>query len=334
MPSAPQACIKTIRLCILMAAEYGLSTPELLAEYGIAPALLADPYARVPHALVARLWREIPPRTGDEAFGVRTARRFFQQTLDAFDGAIRHCGSVGEAMGLLSRYARLMHEGAVIEIERTGDTTRCSQRFVCVPEMPRQFCEMVIGMWVLRVKHLHGLAPPLRAVTLSYPSPPDGAEHERCLGTKIQFGAAQNGVLIDQAILDAPVMAPDPTLSLVLARHLEDELARLPPSENDFLATAYRAIRDALVDPTLDPDRLARRLGVSSRTLQRRLQLADTSFSALCEKARRELALHNLRDPKMTLAEVAFLSGYAEISSFFRAFRRWTGQTPREYRAT
>lgn len=342
------ACIKTVRLCVMSAAHYGLDSERLLGECGLSPGQLLDPYLRVPHELVARLWTEVPRLTGDEAFGLHTAERWHTLTLSAFDGAFYHSRSIGDAMATLVRYVRLLHEAGVVRIEQQGDAVACSERWECQPEMPHQFREMVIAMWVLRLGRLLGRALPLREVSLRSAPPRDDAEHRRLLGPKLRFGAAMDGITLDADCMSAPVQGADATLGLVLKRHLQDELARLPSQapgpasgpaptsagrEDDLLVAAERAIRESLGDPGLDIDRLARRLATSRRTLQRRLREAGTTFHALVDSARRESALSYLHDRRLTLAEVAFNTGYSEMSTFFRAFRRWTGQTPREYQS-
>lgn len=85
MPSIPRVCIKTVRLCVLAAEAHGFDPQQILREHGLTAPLLGDVYARVPHSVAHRLWREIPARTGDGAFGLHTAERWHAETLDAFN---------------------------------------------------------------------------------------------------------------------------------------------------------------------------------------------------------------------------------------------------------
>ncbi len=327
----PRVCIKAVRLCLLAAEAQGLDLKAVQHDYEINQSLLSDPYARVPHALVSRLFEELPNRTGDSAFGLHAAERWHAQTLDAFDGAMHNCRTLGDVFTLLSRFVRLMHEAGRIEIERQGDKVRIIERWMPPATVPRHFSEMVMAMWVLRWRRLSGgsLAP--REVTFMHPAPPELGEHERILGMRPLFGAAAHSMLLDAASLEMPVVGAEPVLGRVLERHLQDELSRLPPPD-DLLAAAAHAAREALNDPDINIDRMARRLHISQRTLQRRLRLAGTSFQELIEQARREQALRLLHDQRLTLSEVAFKTGYSEMSTFYRAFRRWTGKTPGEYR--
>lgn len=333
MPSAPQVCIKPVRLCVLAAAAAGAEPQRLLGEYGLTTEQLADPYLRVPHALLARMWDEVPRRLPipDEAFGLHAAEQLHRQAHDAMDAAVFQGRTVRGVFELLARYARLHHEGAVIELTPDGELMWCSERFDCSPPMPRHFVELVLAMWVLRLRALFRPTLRIRQVAFTHAAPRELGEHQRILGPNLCFAADCNGIALEQAELDVELPRPQPVLGVVIERHLRDELERLPPAD-DFLDSVSRAIRESLVETAaLDLPRLCRRLGTSRRTLQRRMQAAGTSIQAQLDRARRELVLKNLRDPRLTLADLAYLAGFAEIRAFYRAFRRWTGQTPSEY---
>lgn len=342
MAYTARVCIKAARLCVMTAAARGLEVQALLDEYGphgLDAARLADPYARIPHELLERLFYELPRRLGDDAFGLHAAELGAAATHDAFDAALRNCRTGADVFSMLARYVRLLHEGAVIEIQREPGLVRCAERFPSVASVPPHFAEMVLGMWVLRLRQLlapsaagsHG-ALPLLAVELRHPAPPSQREHQRLFGCDLRFEAPEYAIVLDPSVLEAPLPGADPMLGLVLERHLRELHDKLPPPD-DFLAAVRGAVDAGLGEPDLDIDRVARGLATSRRTLQRRLGSLGTSFHALLDQARREQALRHLRDPSLTLSDVAFMTGYAEMSAFFRAFRRWTGQTPGEFRS-
>src|SRR5262249_54456979 len=156
MAATPRACIKTIRLCLLPAQAYGLDIGQILAEHGLDPALLSDPYARISHAVVTRLWEDVPARSGDAAFGLHAAERWYAQTMDAMDGAVRYCQTLGDLFRLLARYVRLLHDSGTVAIERLGALARISERWLPPSVIPRHFGEMVMAMWVLRSRRLIG----------------------------------------------------------------------------------------------------------------------------------------------------------------------------------
>jgi len=335
MGGNPRACVKIVQLCLMTAAAQGLSVPEILREYELDPGQLSDPYTRVSHALITRLWQEIPERTGDAAFGLHAAEHLHNMTFDAFDAALRNCRTGGDILRLLLRNVRLMHEAAVIDLEfettQEGRLLRCTERFLPPAVIPRHLGELIVAMWVLRMRRLLSPPPAIHELTFKHPAPPDLSEHARIFGAPLIFSAPEYSMAMPASSLDQPVVGADPMLGVVLGRHLQQEAEKLPPAD-DFLTQVQATARQALSDPELGAEHLARRLHLSQRTLQRRLTATGTSCQAIIDGVRREKALLLLRDPRLTLAEIAFTIGYSEMSAFYRAFRRWTGKTPREVR--
>ncbi|HJL03690.1 MAG TPA: AraC family transcriptional regulator ligand-binding domain-containing protein [Polyangiaceae bacterium LLY-WYZ-15_(1-7)] len=168
------------------------------------------------------------------------------------------------------------------------------------------------------------------AVHLTHPAPHRPSEIEECFGCPVRFGADRDALEVPADLLRLPNRLGDPAVSRFFEGHLDDALSALPL---DALARRVRAeIGRSLsegVPPLADT---AARLGMSARTLQRRLAEGGTSFKALVDDARRELADRLLRESAHGLAEVAFLTGFADQSSFGRAFKRWYGTTPAAHR--
>ena len=127
--------------------------------------------------------------------------------------------------------------------------------------------------------------------------------------------------------LDAPLVSSDPALLAILTR-AADELARATTSEPTLIAQVKRVLREVLRSADANVDFVARRLGLTGRSLQRRLKDDGTSFNAVRETVRRELADRYLQE-RLSISEISFLLGFSEPSAFFRAFKRWTGTTPR-----
>lgn len=154
------------------------------------------------------------------------------------------------------------------------------------------------------------------------------AEHFSC---PVHFKSGRDALLVDEAALDVPNKLGDETIASFFDRHLEQELAAIP----DQIGLEQR-VRKAVVKllsegvPALSA--IAHELGMSARTLQRRLSETGHSFQGLVDLARQELAQQLLKETEYSLAEVAFLTGFSEQSGFTRAFKRWSGQTPRSYR--
>ncbi|MEC8631701.1 MAG: AraC family transcriptional regulator [Pseudomonadota bacterium] len=171
------------------------------------------------------------------------------------------------------------------------------------------------------------------AVHCKHAAPDDIARHRTYFGCEMVFGSDKDGVLLDHATLERSNRLGDPAIAQFLEPHLQSELTAVA-GETSFEQTLLRRISDRLSDGAPRATDMARDMGMSERTLQRRLSEEGTSYQAVLEKARRRLAEGLLTQSGHSLAEIAFLTGFSEQSAFSRAFARWTGRTPAAYRAT
>lgn len=331
--ATPTVCVRAVRACVLVGTASGLDLRPILEAHGVRHDVLLDPYARVPHALVADLWTQVPARLGDDAFGLHAAEASVDVAFDALDHAIQHCATVREAFARLARFVRILHDAATAAKVLCGDRVRYSHRVACEPAMPRQLCEFIVARWVLILRRRCGAALPLLGVFFPFPCPADLSEHRRVLGLPLSFSAPDLAIEFHRHLLDASPTGVNLALGDVMSRHVEDLLACQPGPE-PMLHSARRLIARWLPDGPPSLERVARGLSLSRRSLQRRLAEQGSSFQLLVDETRRDLALRHLRDPDASLTDVALLTGFADASSFHHAFRRWTGTTPREHRRT
>lgn len=171
---------------------------------------------------------------------------------------------------------------------------------------------------------------PLR-VHVAHDAPPDRSAHDAHFDAPVRFSAERDALEIRNDVLARPNRLGDESISTFFASHLDDALAELP--KDGGLGRRVRAeVSQALSEGVPTLPRLAARLGISGRTLQRRLAESGLAYQDLVEEVRRDLADRLLRRTSYSLAEVAFLTGFAEQSTFSRAFKRWRGVTPRAFR--
>ena len=331
MPSTVEVCTKGASVALRYASSRGVDAERVARSHGLDPAQLADPFGRVPHAAIVGLWQDLPTLTGDPACGLHAAEAGHAQAFDALDYTLRHCATAGDALDRVQRYQRLLHDRGVIRIDVEDEFARYAQSWHADPPAPRQFVEFVFAMWAFRMRRSSARPFPLIEVAFAHPAPADTDEHRRVFAAPLRFAAPENAITFDATLLDAPLVAADPTLVAVIDRQVEALLAKLPPRD-DFLAGLRRELADELTQGALDLERVARRMHTSTRTLQRRLHEAGITFQAYADEVRRDLTLERLTAPGATITEVAFLAGFSDVSAFHRAFRRWTGSTPAEYR--
>jgi AraC-like DNA-binding protein len=175
----------------------------------------------------------------------------------------------------------------------------------------------------------HPFSP--KAVYFKHPSPGEISAHEAFFGCPVHYSADRDALEISNDALNAPNRLGDPSISKFFDAHLDRELAEL--GDDEGLDRRVRIqIAQALSEGVPTVQDVAARLGLSGRTLQRRLSEQGCAFQDLVDDTRRELAERLLCRTDYALAEVAFLTGFAEQSTFTRAFKRWRGQTPATFR--
>ncbi len=169
------------------------------------------------------------------------------------------------------------------------------------------------------------------AVHLRHPVPGSAAAHEEHFGCPVHFSSDRDALLVAEDTLSQPNRVGDAEMVAFFDTHLAAEVEKRDDErslDRRLQLEISRSLSEGV--PTLSDT--ARRLGMSGRTLQRRLSERGVSYQSVVDEARRRLARRMLRETDSTLLEIAFMTGFAEQSSFSRAFRRWEGQTPRSYR--
>jgi AraC-like DNA-binding protein len=319
------------------ASAAGVDAVALAAAAGFDPSLADDPDARIPLEVETRLWDEAARRSGDSAFGLHTAALIRPGMFDVLDYAIRTAPTLRAALDRLARYNRLVHDTATFRVSDDGQTTRV-EHALAVPgqRQSRHAAEFTLAAIAVFAQQLAGAPLRVRRVDLAHPAPGEDhvAEHARVFGVVPQFGTPVNALDLDRGQLLAALPAADPSLSRVIERHAEALLAARPEPREGWTHRVRRRLADAFAREQADVSlpAVAAALRVAERTLQRWLADEGTSFDALVDDARRELAHRYLADRGISIAEVAYLLGYSEPSSFHRAFKRWTGITPAEHR--
>ncbi|MDT4844907.1 hypothetical protein FQZ97_788770 [compost metagenome] len=238
--------------------------------------------------------------------------------------------TLGDALDAELRYQRLVGEGGSLAQEVRGDELWTLYRPLH-PHLPATRARVLalMAFWLELMRPLLAELRLLRACFV-HPEPADTALYQQFFACPLQFEAQEYALVLPLALRSAPLKQANPPLQAVLRQHAEALLARLP-------SEGLRARVVALLGAQLargEPDRgaLASALGVSERTLQRRLADEGSSYQQLLNDTRRHLAERHLQEGRLPIAEIAVLLGYSEPSVFFRAFRQWTGLTPGDYR--
>lgn len=294
-------------------------------------ALLRDT-TRPPLDRAFELFERAPALSGDPDFGVHLGERAVIGDFEVLDHTTRTSGTVAEALRRVCRYYPLLVERIEMKLEVIGDLARIVHRAPAPIVSPRAAIDMLFSAIVTRSRIFTGREVPLVAVRLSYPAPEKTAELERFYGLVPSFSQPADELVFDRAFLDVPLLTADEGVSAALEGYASELVARLGAGSS-IAAKVRREIIERLSagEPDLAP--IAKKLALSPRTLQRRLRDEGARFQDLVDDARKDLATTYLADRNLGIQEIAYLLGYSEGSAFHRVFRKWTGQSPADYRA-
>lgn len=311
----------------------GFSEQQVFSGTGFSPDLIAQDKPFAPFDDIARFFEHAAVLTGDDVLGfTQGAKREMRRS-----GLICYVGlsspTVFDFIKNITRYRQVFSDAVEIDIESLKSDGILRWHF-SVPTMVRRRQYVEFGasglLFAMRQAANREFCPKL--VTLKHLRNTNMDVMERFFGCEVRFGEASNAYHFHKADLDLPLVTADNALYDVLQEFcetvLQDKSRNLPP----IVIKVERAIVDLLAKGEAQQDNVARALGMSSRTLTRRLAEEDTTFFKTLEGLRASLAMSYLRDSNLVLAEIAYLLGYSALSSFTEAFKRWTGQTPGQFR--
>jgi AraC-like DNA-binding protein len=316
----------------------GLAAEAVCRAAQINPAWVDEPNSRIPASAMERLWAVSEPLSGDADLGLHSAESYNPGALSIVGYVILSCRTAAEALERLARYAPLLNEGLQVRVrvEHEQGTTICSfdaaegfDSFLC--RSPRQAIETLAAGIVLTLGRLATQAPVPSAVTFQHAAPSSITEHLRLLGPVVRFDQPVNAVVYPTSALAAGMLSADPALLEMFEGDARRRLEQL--NSCGAVSSRVQTIVGARLKgevPSLAT--VASELAMSERSVQRSLSEEATSYREIVDGVRKALALTHLSRPGASAADVAFLLGFSEPSAFTRAFRRWTGSSPQQFR--
>ncbi len=325
---APTAWARSLARLIDYAEGRGLDRAKLLSQLDVERAALDDADRRVPSTAYYRAIELCSQGLKDPYFGMRYVEQAGLTSVDAVGFLALASRNVGEALDRYVRHHPLVSEADEIHVDTVSN--RVVLRVINkVPRSPGQdhVTEMYAAGLLTRVPQITG--KPLEPISISFTHPCRGtpAEYRRWLGREPKFDAKVNEWVVPKSVLEQAMPRPDASLTEFFEKYL-DARAHLSTA----LSTQVRgAVADGLVDGAVSLARVAKRIAMTPRTLQRRLAEEGLSFEATVDDVRQSRAKVYL-DLDLPLAEVSYLLGYSDPATFHRAFKRWTDMTPLEWK--
>lgn len=332
MLETPTVSIDVLRALFATATSCGLDQAALCARFGISVDDLQDPDARVGKELMRRVWLELPALTGIESFGLAVAQRApLSGALTVIAYLQYTAPTVGEGLVAVARYFRILKNTYEVAVNLVDDDVQIELRDTDPSPVPRQPIEFTFARALLIARKATGRAITPRAIMFRHQAPADESEARSFFGCEITYGAAANLAVVRPGDLDIPQLTSDPELATFFQRQARAlDVSDAP--RTSFAGQVRSVLADRLAHRTTSAAEVAAHLGMSERTLQRRLRDEGTTLQHVLDQLRRDLAAHYLDESQLGLHNISFLLGFAEQTGFQRAFVRWFGQTPRTYR--
>jgi AraC-like DNA-binding protein len=317
--------------------ELGVSSRAVIRAAGVAEPVDGSDRVLFTTEQLFAMWSAVRAESPAPSLGLEIGTEQRVERYDPVAMAGLYARSLGDALERLARYKRLTCPEE-ITVTRDGDGAPDDVYVhfgfpLATAVEPPLFVDICFA-WVMTIarRGIGGPFSPRRVELIQEAHPGDPGMHERYFACPLKYGASRNALIFGAADLERPFVTYNPELLRLLTPHLDAELTHYVDARTtgDQVKGALKRVlagrRPAMID-------VAKELGLSTRTLQRRLNDEGVSFQQLLADARRELARHYLMQPSLELNETAYLLGYGDPNSFFRAFHEWEGTSPGQWRA-
>jgi AraC-like DNA-binding protein len=312
---------------------YGLNPKQAFQELDLEPSVMDDPSGRYPYVAIDKLWKRLADESADPCLGIKAARFWHPSYMGALGYAWLSSSSLKTALKRYDRYSRILTEGAIITVEEDKDCLSLILEYKDIslkqPTRSDSFFSYITEM--CRANYGPEFAPTL--LNLAHPAP----ESEECIQEfhdyfrcPVVFEAPKYRMCITHDIAYQKLRSSNPKMAQLNDHFMIDYLANL--DDKDIVSRVKAQIIKQLASGNITDASVASELYMSVRTLQRHLKALDTTFKTLLNEVRADLAIKYLSDSSFSIGEITFMLGYREPSSFNRAFKRWTGDSPTAFR--
>jgi AraC-like DNA-binding protein len=319
-----------LRPILAYATKCGVDAASLLLDIGISANALDDPDHRISEATHERAWREAAVRSHDPVFGLHVALHADVGAYDVLDYSLHYSETVMDAFCRMSRFHRLICDSLATTVSSTRSIARVLRTY---PAHTPDAADCFFGVLVRRARELAGPDLRVREVRFMHDPPRDPAPYAAHFRCPVSFGRATSELLFYPEDFTRKIRSPTPGLVDVLDRQMRELLSRLPAGDTNVERVRHAVGSTLKMSARPSLQSTSRALKASPRTVQRWLAENGTSHREVVDGVRREVAQRLLGVRRMSITEVAFLTGFADEGSFRRTFKRWTGETPSSFRA-
>lgn len=327
-----ESTLATLWLMVLRLVElHGIDPQRFMAELGVAPETLRDVRARLPSRLADLAFERAAARIADPAFALRTARCWHPSNLGTMGYAWLSSRTLHTGLKRMERFARILGNRFTYRcVDEPGGLRFVFDHGRADAPIGHPIADFSLSVILDMCRTNFGSKLNAASVRLRRPAPADARPWRDFFGCEIEFGAADDSFVLDRATADAPLPSANIPLANTFDAILTEQMANF--FDDDIVSRCKAHVLQQLTSGLPSASELASALGLSQRSLQRKLHELGLSYQQLLDETRHELARRYLDDPGKSVTEITFLLGFSEQSAFTRAFRRWSGMAPTSYR--
>ena len=313
---------------------HGLDAVAIARSAGVDLAAIPAPGERIEVDKIDAILGVAIPRVSDPAFGLQAARCWHPSELGVLGYAWLSSSTLRTGLERAVRHSRLVGERGITEIEDTRQGLKirfwAKRGHPAVVPVAAVFVDIAISLLfdMCRMNAGAALRPVAASLRRRKPDPADA--YERFFGCPVRFDAEESAFVLSAKDADRPLPSANRQLAATFDRMLTEELARLDKA--DVVSRTRAAVLEHLSSGEGSEEDTAKQLHMSPRTLQRKLAEAKTTYVQLVDDTRKDLALRYIEDQRRSVTDITFSLGFSQPSAFTRAFKRWTGLSPSEYR--
>ena len=328
----PDAAGTATRLAAQRLRKARIPLQPLLRRAGLSEFQIDTPDARIGVNSQIAFLELAAAELGEPLLGFKTARDFDLRQTGLLFYVAASSETLGEALERVQRYSSMVNAGVVLKCATAGDL-RISVRYAGVARhSDRQQMEFLVTI-VLRIcRKLTNRQLTPTAVRLVHRGSSDASEFESFVGCRIDFGEDADEIVFEPQARQLPLIGADPYLNAMLVRYCEEALSHRRANTSSLRTAIENAVTPLLPHGEARIDIVARELGMSRRTLARKLAADGLTFDEIVDQLRSDLAARYLEERNLAIAQIAWLVGYRGVSSFTHACKRWTGKTPGKIR--
>lgn len=325
-------CNHHVISCMHGLRQNNQSQRQALERAGINPAVMHNSNQRVHTDQVARLFKTVQETLDDEFMGF-TQTQCKVGLFATMAELVSHCSTLGELLAKAINFYNLVSNDIPMALSRANGNAVLSFQMTQPQLDPQHFmAEFWLVIWHRFPSWYIGQPIRLRETHFTFSAPTHRSELQIMFPGQLQFNRQANRLIFDAQYLDKPLVRSDQELATYVQNAPADVMT-IPGSDSTLEAQIERIIAqrhpDRLIFASIH--KLAVELGISSQTLHRRLKESATSYQKIKDNLRREVAIQKLVNERLSVEQVADIVGFTESRSFTRAFKHWTGLTPREY---